>query len=152
MGFVLTFVILGVLWVGHHNQYYYIRRADGLLLWINIFFMMSVAMLPFSAEVFSAYGQDRIAIILYNFNLNRGRVLHVLPLVVPTRDNHLLGPENRIGDTPRRLAAHSDAACPVPAGNRDVVFSVQLSIVIDILVPLSTCCRTGGSAVPAHPN
>jgi len=100
---VLTFVILGVLWVGHHNQYYYIRRADRLLLWINIFFMMSVAMLPFTAESIFGLWQDRIAIILYNFNLNRGRVLHVLPLVVPTRDNHLLG--QKIESATRRVVS-----------------------------------------------
>ncbi|MFN8452784.1 MAG: TMEM175 family protein, partial [Anaerolineae bacterium] len=53
LSYVITFVILGVFWVGHHNQYFYIRRADRSLLWINIFFMMAVALLPFSAGVFS---------------------------------------------------------------------------------------------------
>src|SRR5690349_20106353 len=34
VGYVITFIILGVLWVGHHNQFFYIRRADRVLLWI----------------------------------------------------------------------------------------------------------------------
>ena len=58
LSYVITFVILGVFWVGHHNQYFYIRRADRVLLWINILFMMCVALLPFSAGVFSRYGQQ----------------------------------------------------------------------------------------------
>jgi uncharacterized membrane protein len=39
--------ILGVYWVGHHLQLSFIRSADRPLLWINIFFFSSVALVPF---------------------------------------------------------------------------------------------------------
>src|SRR5664279_4666155 len=75
LGYVITFVILGVLWVGHHNQFFYIKRADRVLLWINIFFMMCVALLPFTPELFSEYGTDRVSIIIYNINLILAEIL-----------------------------------------------------------------------------
>ncbi len=136
LGYVLTFVILGVLWVGHHNQYYYIRRADRVLLWINIFFMMSVAMLPFTAEVFSAYGQDRIAIILYNFNLIVAGFFMFIHWWYATRDNHLLG--QKIESATRRVVSRRILTPPALYLLAIVMsfFSVQLSIVIDILVPI----------------
>ena len=90
VGYVITFVILGVLWVGHHNQFFYIRRADRVLLWINIFFMMVVALLPFSAQLLSEYGQDRVSIIVYNINLILAEVLLFLHWWYATRDHHLL--------------------------------------------------------------
>jgi uncharacterized membrane protein len=41
-----SFLILGVLWIGHHNQFHYIRRADRPFLWINICFLMCVGLMP----------------------------------------------------------------------------------------------------------
>jgi hypothetical protein len=35
LAYVISFVMLGVYWVGHHNQYHYIRSTDRPLLWIN---------------------------------------------------------------------------------------------------------------------
>ena len=49
LSYALSFVIAGIYWVGHHNQFAYIRRTDRPLLWINILFLMCVAFIPFSA-------------------------------------------------------------------------------------------------------
>ena len=35
--YIISFVMLGVYWVGHHNQYHFIRRTDRVFLWTNIF-------------------------------------------------------------------------------------------------------------------
>jgi uncharacterized membrane protein len=69
LSYAVTFVILGTLYIGHHNQFHYIRRADRPFLWINIVFLLCVALLPFSAALFSRYGDDRIAAIVYGSNL-----------------------------------------------------------------------------------
>jgi uncharacterized membrane protein len=37
--YVVSFISLGVFWVGHHNMYHAIRRADRVLLWLNIIFL-----------------------------------------------------------------------------------------------------------------
>lgn len=68
-GYVVTFVIIGVYYVGHHNQFYYVRRADRTSMWINILFLMTVAFLPFSAGLVEHYGRERIAVIVYGGNL-----------------------------------------------------------------------------------
>jgi uncharacterized membrane protein len=136
IGYVITFVILGVLWVGHHNQFFYIRRADRVLLWINIFFMMVVALLPFSAELLSEYGQDRVSIIVYNANLVFAEVLLFVHWWYATRDHHLLG--QRIEPGVRVLVIRRILT---PAGLYLLAIlisfiSVQASIVIDVLVPI----------------
>lgn len=136
LGYVLTFVILGVFWVGHHNQYYYIRRADRVLLWINIFFMMSVALLPFTAQVFSSYGQDRVAIILYNVNLIVTGIIMFFHWWYATRDHHLLG--QKIEPGVRVMVSRRILTPPVMylLAILTSLISVQLSIIIDILVPI----------------
>ena len=45
--YVLSFIVIGVLWMAHHNQFAHIRRVDGALLWLNLFFLMAVALIPF---------------------------------------------------------------------------------------------------------
>ncbi len=136
LGYVITFVILGVFWVGHHNQYFYIRRADRVLLWINIFFMMCVALLPFSAGVFSRYGQDRVAIIVYNINLILTGVMLFLHWWYATRDNHLLS--HVIEPHVRRIVYRRILTPPALYFVAILVslINVELSIVIDILVPI----------------
>jgi uncharacterized membrane protein len=136
VGYIITFVILGVLWVGHHNQFFYIRRADRVLLWINIFFMMVVALLPFSAELLSEYGQDSVSIIIYNINLILAEVLLFFHWWYATRDHHLLG--QRLEPQVRTMVIRRILT---PAGLYVVAIliafiSVQASIVIDVLVPI----------------
>ena len=136
IGYVITFVILGVLWVGHHNQFFYIRRADRVLLWINIFFMMIVAMLPFSAELLSEYGQDRVSIIIYNINLILAELLLFLHWWYATRDHHLLG--QRIEPGVRIMVVRRILTPAVLYVIAILIsfFSVQVSIIIDVIVPI----------------
>ena len=42
--------------MAHHNQFSHIRRVDGALLWLNLFFLMAVALIPFVTSVMSEHG------------------------------------------------------------------------------------------------
>jgi uncharacterized membrane protein len=65
----VTFVSLGFFWVGHHIMYHAIRRADRMLLWLNIFFFMFVSLLPFSTSVLNAFSEAFIAPLFFGANL-----------------------------------------------------------------------------------
>lgn len=45
--YVLSFVIVGIYWVGHHNTFHYIQRTDRILLWLNIFLLLCIVFIPF---------------------------------------------------------------------------------------------------------
>ena len=66
---VISFVMIGVYWVGHHNQFHYIRRTDRVMLWINILFLMFISLIPFSSSLLGHYPRQRAAITLYGLNL-----------------------------------------------------------------------------------
>src|SRR5215471_13774083 len=53
--YVVSFISLGVYWIGHHNMYHAIRRADRVLLWFNILFFMCVLLLLFSTSFLNAF-------------------------------------------------------------------------------------------------
>jgi len=49
--YVVTFINLGVLWVGQHNQYHFIARADRWFLWINIAYLLLISFMPLSTAL-----------------------------------------------------------------------------------------------------
>src|SRR6516165_4846818 len=69
LSYSVSFIILGVYWVGHHIQLSFIRRADRPLLWINLLFLLWVALVPFSTALLSEYPTSRTAIAVYGLNL-----------------------------------------------------------------------------------
>lgn len=67
--YFISFVMLGVYWIGHHNQYHYILWTDRAFLWINIFFLACVSLLPFSAGLLGQYPAERTAQVVYGLNM-----------------------------------------------------------------------------------
>jgi uncharacterized membrane protein len=67
--YAMSFVMLGVYWVGHHNQYHYIRHTDRLLLWINVAFLLCVTLIPFSTALLGRYPTQQVALVVYALNL-----------------------------------------------------------------------------------
>jgi uncharacterized membrane protein len=64
---ILAFIVLGIYWVGHHNMFKHIIRHDRVLMWLNILFLMCVAMMPFFARLVIRYGDDTLALAAYAF-------------------------------------------------------------------------------------
>lgn len=67
--YLISFVTLGVYWVAHHLHFYTIERADRMLLWINILFLMTIGFVPFSTALIGAYVSERIPVVLYGANM-----------------------------------------------------------------------------------
>jgi uncharacterized membrane protein len=60
----LSFVVIGLLWIGHHQQFSQIRRVDGVLIWLNLFFLLTIGLIPFVTSLLSEHG-DALATSLY---------------------------------------------------------------------------------------
>jgi uncharacterized membrane protein len=69
MSYVTSFIILGFLWITHHYKYFYIKRANRPLLWITVFYLMSIAFVPFSTSLLGEYGNQQISVIIYGTNI-----------------------------------------------------------------------------------
>jgi uncharacterized membrane protein len=67
--FVLSFVIIGIYWILHHLMFRYVERYNGWFLWLNLFFLMCIVFMPFTASLISEYGDTAIATIVYAANL-----------------------------------------------------------------------------------
>lgn len=56
--YVLSFVVVGTFWIGHHRMFSVIRHADVRLLWLNIAFLFFVSALPFVTGVLNSNKRD----------------------------------------------------------------------------------------------
>jgi uncharacterized membrane protein len=69
LSYLLSFVIVGIYWIAHHNMFHYIKRSNRPFLWINILLLMCVAFIPFPAGLLGQYPQQRISVIIYASSL-----------------------------------------------------------------------------------
>jgi uncharacterized membrane protein len=88
--YAVSFIILGVYWAGHRSQFTYIRRANLTLTWLNLFFLMSVALVPFSAQVIGQYPRERLSTMVYGVNLMLVAVFHLSMWAYATGRSHLI--------------------------------------------------------------
>jgi uncharacterized membrane protein len=70
--YTLSFVMLAVLWIGHHYQMHYIRRVNRPLLWLNLIFLLAITFLPFSTAVLGNYYREPLAVVLYGSTIVLG--------------------------------------------------------------------------------
>jgi uncharacterized membrane protein len=87
---IISFVILGIYWIGHNNIFSHIIRHDRTLLWLNIFFLMSVAIIPYPTTLIVRYGQAQISIVIYAINLIVGGALLDVIWWYGSRKRHLM--------------------------------------------------------------
>lgn len=66
--YVLTFIFLGVLWIGHQSSLSHITKFDLRILWLNIFLLMGVGLIPFTTALLGRYPMQPIANISYGIN------------------------------------------------------------------------------------
>jgi uncharacterized membrane protein len=57
LGYVISFLQIGVIWANHHNRFRFIVRSDHILLFLNILFLMCVAFIPFPTALLAEYLQ-----------------------------------------------------------------------------------------------
>ncbi len=69
LGYVLSFLVLGVFWLIHHMLFDAIKRYDTTLVWLNIVFLMVAAFVPFSTGLFGEHGATSVTAIVYGLNM-----------------------------------------------------------------------------------
>ena len=64
-GFLLSFLVIGRFWVGHHRVFGHLKTSDAGLIWRNLAFLMTIAFMPFPTTVISEYGSLNSAFTFY---------------------------------------------------------------------------------------
>lgn len=67
--FLMSFITLGIFWVGQQTQLNYLERSDRALSWIHLAFLALVCMIPFSTALLAEFIHYRLALLLYWINI-----------------------------------------------------------------------------------
>jgi uncharacterized membrane protein len=63
--YVLSFLIAGLWWNAHNRNFRHIRSSDSTLRWLNLLFLLWIALLSFFTKILDQYNTLQIAVILY---------------------------------------------------------------------------------------
>jgi uncharacterized membrane protein len=54
LGYLVSFVTIGIMWANHHNLFRHVRRVDHSLLLANLFLLLGVGFVPFPTALLAA--------------------------------------------------------------------------------------------------
>jgi uncharacterized membrane protein len=69
--YVVSFFVIGIIWVNHHAIFDHLARADRPLLFLNLALLLFVALLPWPTNLMATYMQEggadeRVAAVVYS--------------------------------------------------------------------------------------
>ncbi len=67
--YLMSFLTLGIFWVGQQTQLNHVRHANRHLTWIHLAFLALVALMPFSTELLAEFITFRTALLVYWVNV-----------------------------------------------------------------------------------
>ena len=90
LSYALSFVTLGVLWVGHHVGFQVVKRTDRTFIWLNNIFLLFVGLLPLTTALLGHHPFEQVTIVAYGLNLLAVQVFMFLTLWYATFHHHLV--------------------------------------------------------------
>jgi uncharacterized membrane protein len=67
--YLMSFLTLGIFWVGQQTQLSHIARSDRHLTWIHLAFLFAISLTPFSTALMAEFITLRTALLLYWANI-----------------------------------------------------------------------------------
>ena len=92
LSYVMSFAVLGLYWIGHHGYSHFVKRSDRWYLWLNLFFLMFIVLIPFSTALLGDYHSEKAAVMVYGSNFVGMGIAFYLQWWYATRRHHLVGP------------------------------------------------------------
>jgi uncharacterized membrane protein len=66
--YALSFFVISVWWIAHHRVFRYINKYNTTLMWLNLFFLLFITIIPFLTELLNLYGNIQVSVIIYNLS------------------------------------------------------------------------------------
>ena len=69
LSFIISFLVIGSYWVGHHALFAVIERYDRRLIWLNLLVLFFIVSLPFTTSLIGEHGGDPLAVVVYALSI-----------------------------------------------------------------------------------
>lgn len=92
VSYIASFVMLGIYWVAHHIVFNVVRFVDRTFIWLNLFFLLMVSLIPFFTALLGQYGTHHGIPLLYGLSLMLIGLLVLLQWAYATHGHRLVDP------------------------------------------------------------
>ena len=153
LSFGISFVVIGLFWVGHHHLFRYITALDRRLILLNLLFLGTIVFLPYPTALLSATRGDQVAsTVFYAACVAATGLMELVIWLYAIRTDGLVpasvSPARRRYETMRLLPVPLVFALSIPVAFAVPVaalFSWLLLVPIGRLLPHTKLARQAGA-------
>ncbi|MFN8398851.1 MAG: TMEM175 family protein [Anaerolineales bacterium] len=103
LAYVMSFILIGLYWVVHHNSLHGMQKTDRGFLWLNILLLLFVSFIPFPTSLLGRYPYQAGPIMFYGLTLIACNLVGYLMILYVWRHPHLANEEF----SPKYLQRHT---------------------------------------------
>jgi uncharacterized membrane protein len=136
MAFILSFIIIGVYWVAHHNLLHFVRQVDRTALWLNMLMLLFVVFIPFPTALLGEYPKEKFPAVLYGITIASVNLSGTLFWWYCSHNNRLTKTNLRPRFARRIILLNTSPAIMYIMAMILTLVDVRISYFIYILVPV----------------
>ena len=138
--YVMSFIIIGLYWVSHHNSMQVVKQTDRGFLWLNILLLLCVSFIPFPTSLVGRSPFQAWPIIIYGSTLIVCNLIGTAMMFYLVYHPHLAVPEfgNKYvrRHTPIHIAINVSYLCAILLAHTFPVLSylIYIAVVVSLVV------------------
>jgi uncharacterized membrane protein len=74
--YLLSFALVGRFWIVHHALFQTLRGFDRALMSMNLFFLATIAIVPFATDLYDRYTDAALAVAVFGFVMSLAALAH----------------------------------------------------------------------------
>jgi uncharacterized membrane protein len=63
--YIISFIVIGLYWITYHSVFNPIKHTTDLMIWLNLLFLLFIALIPFSDKLTERYDNNQYSFIFY---------------------------------------------------------------------------------------
>jgi len=126
VGFFISFFVIGQYWIVHHKLFGFVDDYNGGLLWLNLIFLLSIVLMPFSTALYSENIKSTLSFVIYCSNIfSSGIIAFVLWRYVGSAKRNL-----------SELSQHKDLLSYFSIRSLAIAFAFGAGVLISVFDPV----------------
>ncbi len=111
LSYFLSFLIAGVWWNAHHRNFDHFRSSDSTLRWLNLLFLLWIALLPFFTKILDHYTNLQLGVVLYAADQAAAGIFLTIIWVYASQNHRLI--DKDLKESQIRFVTFRNAIAPI---------------------------------------
>jgi uncharacterized membrane protein len=130
--YAMSFLVIGLFWMGHHRMFRLLKQFDSVLLWVNNLFLLLVAFLPVPSAILGRFPNEGVAVRLYFGCIVLCSTTMGFMWMYASKHRRLIGPD--LPDAVIRVTTWRSVLTVAAATTCGIVASVQPRFALELMV------------------